>query len=402
MIFLGKQNRDGSYSISVKARELVDAGWVDFYDEANGAGYQRKETMREARAKQIAEYFERCAQEDLKARLFEMTASARCRATADQVAVRFEPLDPDGQLGIVHVAPDSQPWMSMVDGGTRLRGIERAVESGTITGETYFDVRLFRELSVPEEIALFLLINENQKRVRTDLSLRVVQRRLDEGKLTDAQQKILRTVVPGTDQWRYEASRIAARLNEDPDSSFRGLIQMPSERPQGKSVALQAFSTSLKHLLSDEDLETKVKREIGPQSASNPTEFWVKVLKNFWAAVAESNPQARTEPKTVVLWGSIGVNGCHRALAEIVRSELSSEQPDLTQDRFSQMVVDSHVADYPFWYARKGSQLDEYPGEKGDATEMTGNSGYIRLSNELQRQWRANLHAAGSRKVIRL
>ncbi len=33
---------------------------------------------------------------------------------------------------------------------------------------------------------------------------------------------------------------------------------------------------------------------------------------------------------------------------------------------------------------------------------MTGNSGYIRLSGILESQWRANLHAAGTLKVVSL
>ena len=398
MQFLGKQNRDGSYSISVKARELVEGGWVDFYDERSGRGYQRFETMREARARQIEEYFRRCAQEDLDPRLFEMTASARCQ-DGGEVQVSFEPLDDEERLGIVNVIPSSQPWMSMVDGGTRLRGIERAVTGRAITGEASFDVRLFGSLSVPEEIALFLLINENQKRVRTDLSLRVVQRSLDKGELSDAQLGTLRTVVPNTDQWRYEASRVTARMNSDPDSHFRDLVQMPGEKPTGKSIAMQAFWTSLKHVLDDDDLDARVK---GLETIENGTEFWVRVLKNFWGAVAAANPSARDEPRTSVLWGSIGVNGCHRALAEIVRSELSSEQIDLSRERFVTMVAGTWIADYPFWFTRKGSRLSEYPGEKGDATQMTGNSGYIRLSEMLEAQWRANLHVAGARRIVSL
>ncbi len=346
MRFLGKRNRDGSFSITVRARELVEAGWVDFYVETSGRGYQRLETMRETRARQIEEYFQRCNDAAVDPRLFEMTASARCELDSDSVRVDFEPLDDEERLGFVNVTADSQPWMSVVDGGTRLRGIERAVASGTITGETFFDVRLFGALSVPEEIALFLLINENQKRVRTDLSLRVVQRYLDEGDLTDEQLLTLTTVVPNTEQWRYEASRVAARLNGDTDSPFRGLVQMPGEKPAGKSVAMQAFWTSLKYVLDDEDLVSRLNGLAMP----NHTEFWVKVLKNFWGAISEVNPESRAEPRTNVLWGSIGVNGCHRALAEIVRSELSSEQPDLSRGRFVTMVAGTWVAGYSYWF----------------------------------------------------
>ena len=400
MEFLGKQNRDGSFSIGVKARELVDGGWVDFYEERSGRGYQRMETMRETRAADIEKYFSRCLQEDQKPRLFEMTGSARCEVDGDAVRVDFDPLDDDEHLGIIKVSADSQHWMSMVDGGTRLRGIERALEAGVIAPETFFDVRLFRGLSVPEEIALFLLINENQKRVRTDLSLRVVQRSLDEGNLSDGQLRILRTVVPDTEQWRYEASRVAARLNGDPDSPFRDLVQMPGQKATGKSIALQALLTSLKHMLDDSDLAARLSSVDVHQSS---TEFWVRVLKNFWSAVADVNPRSKQEPKTSVLWGSIGVNGCHRALAEIVRTEFSSESINLSSNRFKSMVANTWVEDYDIWYSRRGKRpVEEYPTEKGAATQMTGNSGYIRLASTLEKQWRARLHASESPRTVTL
>lgn len=400
MNFLGKQNRDGSYSISVKARELVEAGWVDFYDDRSGRGYQRNETMREARAGEIEKYFARCLDEDQRPRVFEMTGSARTESEDATVRVDFEPLDGDHHLGFVTVNAGDQHWLSMVDGGTRLRGIERALAAGIVPPETFFDVRLFRNLSVPEEIALFLLINENQKRVRTDLSLRVVQRALDSGKLTDGQLRALHTVVPDTDQWKFEATRIAGRLNGDLDSPFLNRIQMPSQNATGKPIALQAFLTSLKHMLDDTDLSSRLTSTL---SQNSHTDFWVSVLKNFWRAVADVNPQANEEPKTNVLWGSIGVNGCHRALAEIVRSEFSSQNVDLTADRLRSMVDQTWIADYPVWFTRKGRLHEEdYPGEKGEATQMTGNSGYIRLARILEEQWRARLHVEESKRTVSL
>ena len=399
MTFLGKRNRDGSYSISVRARELVQAGWVDFYDEASGEGYQRKETMREARAREIEEYFSRCATEQLDPHLFELTANARCRSNDDGVQVRFEALDEDECLGFVNVESTSPEWMSIVDGATRLRGIERALAERVITGDTGFDVRLFPDMSLANEIALFLLINENQKRVRTDLSLRVVQRCLDEGDLHDSEVRLLQTVVPKTEQWRYEASRITARMNGDTDSPFKTLIQMPGETSGGKSVAMQAFWTSLKHMLDDNDLRARVENH---EHIPNATDFWVIVLKNFWGTVADVNPQAREEPKTNVLWGSIGVNSCHRALAEIVRTEMSAEHIDLTRDRFNAMLGNTSLAEFGFWYSKKGTRRSEYPGEKGEATQMTGNSGYIRLSEMLEKECRSSLHAADSSRSVRL
>lgn len=92
------------------------------------------------------------------------------------------------------------------------------IDGSTLYLRSPLFARLFDRLSVAEEVALFLLINEKQKRVRTDLGVRVVQRYLDDGELTDTETRILNTVVPESDQRRYEASRVAGRLNRDSDS----------------------------------------------------------------------------------------------------------------------------------------------------------------------------------------
>ncbi len=398
--FLAKRNLDGSYSVAVKARDLAEVAWVDFYDDKSGQGYQRRETLRERRGREIEEYFRRCTAEGVRPRLFEMTGNVRSSDGEDPKS-EFDPLDEDGELGILTILSQDPQWMAMIDGGTRLLGIQRAVADNVISGDSTFDVRVFTGLAVPEEIALFLLINEKQKRVRTDLGIRVVQRRLDEGTLSDGEKKTLSTVVPDTDTWKYEASRVGGRLNSDADSSWNSLIQMPGDTVT-KPIKLQAFWTSLKYLLDDADIKIRLKQmqTDGTLPEGDETEFIVRVLKNFWGAVADVNPDARAEPRTNVLWGSIGVNACHQALAGIVRTILSTDAPDLRRERFVEMIKESYAAEFDYWYSRPGSLLADYPGEKGDGTTMTGGSGYSRLASILEEQWRAALHAVGPSKVV--
>ena len=74
---LGKKNRDGSYSVSIPAQELIDNSFVDFYEDTSGQGYQREESQRPARGRQVQGYLSRCAESGLEPKLFEMTANAR-------------------------------------------------------------------------------------------------------------------------------------------------------------------------------------------------------------------------------------------------------------------------------------------------------------------------------------
>ena len=399
--FLAKANQDGSYSITVTARQLLEAAWVDFYDDATGRGYQRKETLRERRGREIEEYFVRCSAKGVTPRLFEMTASARARSSDTEVTSVFEPLDENGRLGFLTVTCADGRWMSVIDGGTRLLGIERAVTGNVIDPEAGFDVRLYPSLKVAEEIAIFLLINEKQKRVRTDLGLRVVQRSLDDNELTDEEIKTLQTVVPDTEAWRYNASRIAASLNTDADSAWRGLIQMPGDSVT-KPIKLQAFWTSLKPLLDDADMKVRLDRMASDRTlpGGDTAKFVVMVLKNFWGAVSEVNPDAHSEPSTNVLWGSIGVSACHQALAPVMATILATPKPDLSKQHLRDMLKESAVADYDYWFSRGGTRRADYPDDKGEATTMTGGAGYSRLATHLAREWRAALHAASGSQAV--
>ena len=399
---LAKRNRDGSYSVSYESGALVRDTLVDFYNEQAGTGYQRNETLRPKRGRDIEEYIRRCVTERTEPKLFEMTANARIEPTA----YRYEGLDGNGRVGfLTFEVAEGKKWLSMIDGGTRLLGIENALAHHIIDETTGFDVRIFIGLTLAEEVAQFLLINENQKKVRTDLSLRVVQRLLDEGKLSDTDTKALQTVVGDTDKWRYEASRIATKMNSDTDSPWRNRIQMPGD--VARPLTLQAFWSGLKPILADLDVKTPLEEMEKTGSLlvngtkATPTIFLVQVLKNFWKAVALVNPDADSEPETTVLWGAIGASSCHIALAPILKTILQSPDRNLTTKRFETMLGESQVANYPYWFTKKGTKQpdDRYPGQKGEGTVMTGAANYGRLAKILEKEWRAKLHADAGKAI---
>ena len=397
---LGKRNNDGSYSVLVRAGDLVRLSFVDFYEDTTGQGYQRNEATRATRGNAVRDYIKRCVQARLPPQLFEITASFR----GSENAWSWDPLgerDEEVRLGFLALRHEAQKRvLSIIDGGTRLLGIQKAMDERVIDPDILFDARVFTGLSLAQEISQFLLINDKQKKVRTDLGLRVVQRLLDEGKLSDDEHHVLSTVVPETDSWKYDASRIISRLNEDEASPWYGLIQMPGDKST-KPVKLQAVLTSLQPILRNDDFRDCIKRmeekgalKVDANSAT-PIEFITRVLRNFWKAVAQVNPDAHNEPMTNVLWGSIGASACHIALSPVLQSILTSSHPDVSVSGFTRMVAPTMISSYPEWFSRPGTKkLSEfYPSEKGDATKRTGAANYRALGQELEREWRAALHA---------
>ena len=400
---LAKRNGDGSFSVSYSVGDLVNDSFVDFYNEQTGAGFQRNETTRPKRGRDVAEYVRRCVRDGVNPKLFELTANARVGEPCDaDDNWSYEPLDESGTLGFLSFTPPkNEGWLSLTDGGTRCLGIEIALSRGDLDPQWTVDVRIFVNLSLAQEIAQFLLINDCQKKVRTDLGLRVVQRIFDEGTLSADEVKILQTVVPDTESWKFEASRIAAEMNVADDSPWRNRIQMPGDPP--RSTTLQSFFTSLAPILNDPDIKAAVDQMVtGGELDTDRTDFIIQMLKNFWRAVANVNPKADNEPETNVLWAPIGSSACHMALATVVKTILDSSEPNVKTDRFTDMLDGSEVAEYGYWYTKRGKNAEnQYPTEKGEATVMTGASNYKRLARELEQSWRSNLHAKpGKRQVL--
>ena len=390
-----KQNGDGSFSVSYPVGELLEDSFTDFYNEQTGTGFQRRETNRQTRGKKIAEYIHRCVRDGMHPKLYELTANARLGTPWDENGKwEYVPIETGNTLGVLTLTSGKEKgWLSLTDGGTRALGIEMALSRGDIDEDWKADIRIFPSLSVALEITQFFLINDFQKKVRTDLGLRVVQRAIDLDTLSPDEKKVLETVVPDTDSWRFQASRIASELNTAKDSPWRNRIQMPSDSP--RSTTLQSFFTSLAPLLNNVEFQSLVVDVVKTDS----TEFIIQVLKNFWSAVAQVNPRSNEEPDTTVLWAPIGSSACHIALGAVAKTILDSPEPNLTKERFVEMLEESPIAEYEYWFTKKGKHPeDQYPTEKGDATIMTGASNYKRLAKELEQAWRSSLHSKSPKK----
>ena len=399
-----KRNLDGSFSVSYPVGELAEDSFVDFYNEQTGHGFQHNEVSRRKRGRDVAEYIRRCVRDGVEPRLFELTVNARVGGLwGVGENWRYEPLSEEGTVGFLTLAPVAVgKWLSLTDGGTRALGIDIALNRGHLEAEWTVDVRVFLNLSMPQEITQFLLINDYQKKVRTDLGLGVVQRALDEGTLSSEDFRSLQTVVPEADSWRFEASRVAAELNTASDSPWRGRIQVPGGPT--RSSTLQSFFTSLAPILNDSDVKSLMDEIGGTGDAGRDrVGFIIRLLKNFWGAVAMVNSRANDEPETNVLWGPVGSSACHIALAAVVKMVLNSSEPDLTSERFVEMLDGSLVVSYEYWFTKMGKNSpNNYPSERGGAAMMIGASNYRRLARELEMSWRSNLDAGRSKRVVRI
>jgi hypothetical protein len=399
---LVKRNSDGSYSAKVSAGDLIKYAFVDFYNDTTGEGYQRNESGRDQRGRQIELYMGRAIRAQREPALFEMTGNIRPGRVQ---RTKFEALDVSGELGIFKITfVVGARFLSMIDGATRLLGIEKAVASGIADAELKFDVRVFDQIPFAEEVAYFLLINDTQKKVRTDLSLRVVQQLFDNGKIRDGSDEfvLLQNVLPSSEYWKYKAVRMVGELNNNPRSRWFQRIQMPGDPPQ--NIALQAYFSSLKQILNNAKIVEPIKAKIeqglvfiGDRQLIDKEDYdqyLLAVLNNFWEAIAGANEgRAYREPDTTVLWAPIGVSAHNFALSPIL-AQLMLQKKDwnFSIERFGKMLKNSLTDNYEFWYTKSGQNAtDTYPKHKGDATIMTGLANYGRLAEQLERDWALTL-----------
>jgi hypothetical protein len=67
------------------------------------------------------------------------------------------------------------------------------------------------------------------------------------------------------------------------------------------------------------------------------------------------------------------------------------------------MIEGGLIADYSRWFSMTGSKpADLYPGNKGDMPRMTGAANYVRVAKDLEKEWRAAIHADTHTGRIRL
>ena len=391
-------NPDGSYSVLMRVGDLLTNAFVDYYNDVTGEGYQRYEVNTPKRAEGIADYIQECKSRNVPYFLRDLECNARGLGNGE---AHFKASDADSRHGHLTLPVKNEPYIAVIDGGTRLLGIAKAVERGTMTEDDVVALRLhFNESGVLEAV-LFETINGKQKLVRSDLATRQLQVMADRQGLTDNDVNLIRTLLPANETWQLKAIRIAGNLNRAADGPWHDRIQMPgiinfdSEGkpvlPETKPIKAQSFAVSLKPFLEGETgAAGQIKRAMALPGFSIE-----RLLSNIWTAIADVNPDYDMEPRTGVLWGAIGVTSVHIAVAKLVERILRSEEkPNLKADRFAGIFDKTAIADYEYWFTRKGDREDfGYPDrtDKGPATGMVGSANHAKLGEMLWQQMLAAL-----------
>jgi len=323
------------YNAVMSATQIISNYEVDVWHPSNPDGYQRAISL--PRAKKFGRF-----------------VSTEISPPAILVNIRNEDKDSvsyvNGQLEI----PDDVPiWF--VDGQHRAAGLAELVESAPEKyGNLQFPVVIMMGEQIYDEAKQFVIINTSQKRVRTDLGERFLQKQAKIEGTEKMLQKGIRNI-----EWVPTAIEVVDSLNTTSGSVWYNLIRLPNE-PKGATIVSQkAFSDSLKPLLKDEGRYFR-------KSAS----YVSAIISRYWEAIKEVCPEPFDNPEGHVMLKTTGVVSLHSILPRIVQ-RLNTDSP--TKEQFVEVL-------------RKIPSIAEdakWQSPEGDYSIMTGQKGFLIIKMEL-------------------
>lgn len=324
------------YSAVMSAKDLVDQYKVDVWHPTNEDGYQR--AISPTRAKQFGRY----------------VASGEISPPA--IIVNIRSVDKDKityEQGELEIPEDVIIWL--VDGQHRVAGLEDLIFSA---GEKYesleFSVVVMVGQEVYEEAKEFVVINNSQKRVRTDLGERFLQKQAKIEGIEKLLQKGVRNI-----EWVPTAIEVVDTLNNDPHCVWYNKIRLPNE-PKGITIVSQkAFSDSLKPLLKEDG------RYFGRSSASV-----APILRNYWEAIQQIFPEAFEESEKYVIMKTTGVFSLHGILPRVVQA-IGNDEPKTTD--FVSMLRNIPTL----------SDVEKWSSPDGEYSRMTGQKGFLIIKLDL-------------------
>ena len=323
------------YNAVMSATQIVSNYKVDVWHPSNPDGYQRAISF--PRAKKFGRF-----------------VSTEISPPAILVNIRNEDKDSvsyvNGQLEI----PDDVPiWF--VDGQHRAVGLTELVESAAEKyGNLQFPIVIMMGEEIYDEAKQFVIVNTSQKRVRTDLGERFLQKQAKIEGTEKMLQKGIRNI-----EWVPTAIDVVDSLNTTSGSVWYNLIRLPNE-PKGTTIVSQkAFSDSLKPLLKDDGRYFR-------RSAS----YVSPIISRYWEAIKEVCPEPFDNPEDYVMLKTTGVVSLHSILPRIVQ-RLNTDSP--TKEQFVEVLrkVPS-ITDATIWQS-----------PKGDYSIMTGQKGFLIIKTEL-------------------
>lgn len=161
------------------------------------------------------------------------------------------------------------------------------------------------------EVELFYVMNDKQRRIKTDLALRLL--------LKLAKNEETSRIIPKNSKWQNIATVITDALNESVDNIWKNKIIIAGDSKElrrSKIIGQNSFVQSLKHFFTQQEplfnLESLERQEIHEDE-------WIELLASFWNIVGKVYPLCVKSPREYSLMKTVGVYSLHYLLNNIAK-----------------------------------------------------------------------------------
>ena len=248
---------------------------------------------------------------------------------------------------------DSHDLLRIVDGQTRLLGINHAITDRKETGLAEFEVPfvLLDDVTRLTEMVQFKIVNGEAKSVRTDLvNMILTQLAKEEG--DDA--------IKFSDRWKVVAARVVELLNGSTDGPWEDMIVLPNATAYPKP-----------EVLADPTLEhRRLARATSFMTSLKPVYDWLRdnyftiggleseavelarVLTAYWGAIRDLIPAAFANRNEYVLQKTPGIFALHMLLAKPILRDMYRAHRPFDQLDFKVMLESiSELTEAKFWHS---------------------------------------------------
>jgi len=194
-----------------------------------------------------------------------------------------------------------------------------------------------------EEIALFKDINNNQKSMDTS--------HLDKIEIRLSGEDIVKV--------RNPALYIASKLADDDDSVLKGLVYQGGKRPPGTFIPLRTLHSGIEYMLSR---QTRLTAIGGPEAQ-------VVLIKNYFSALKDWQPEAWKQPREYLLLRGAGLWGSCFLGADVIDRALASK--DFTAKAMLKILKSGRDWDW---------------SKNGDFAGFSGRGGAVKIADQIIRE----------------
>lgn len=347
------------YLTPMKAEDLIEYSRINRYrpdlDWTHpDQGYQRRE---EPRYKKLRSFMERAD------RLLPTTYTLNNR---DGVQYNEE-------TGEVTLDTENKPYM--VDGQHRRAGLAYAIDKSASDPDHQRGIRNFvvpaviiSGLDKVDEMKQFKIINDTQKKIRTDLVNAI---------LTQIERAHGEEEIPDAEKWKVVCQDATHQLNSGADSPWKDLIVLPGEAPitkaqrkqnpgleHAKIIKSTSFTTSLKpiyYLLVELGL-------LRGKTSEEHSQHIAELDQEFWNALKELNNgnDMFQSPADYVLQKTPGMFSLHMLLKKMMPRMFAARE-EWNKENFVSRLQNAPDTHNPEFWDKTGDGAARFGSMKGFA-----------------------------------